>query len=124
MMPIALFGDGSTAPHVFAAYSLTPLLFDFAIQPWGVGLCRDGNSLPQRPLDLLRQIDQEEVTGGIQVILARLIDDAQQPFLLGRLIRQDLIDLANDQVFTALVFQANSKSSRGDVFHSLSPKSV
>jgi hypothetical protein len=32
MMLLALFADGSTAPHVFGADALTPLLFDFAIQ--------------------------------------------------------------------------------------------
>ncbi len=74
--------------------------------------------LPQRAFDLLRQVNGEEITGRIHVIFARLVYDANESFFFGSLVRQDLIDLANDQVLTAFILEANGKPGRGYIFHS------
>jgi hypothetical protein len=37
-----------------------------------------------------------KVIGGIQIIFTRLVDDAKERLFLGSLIRQDLVDPAND----------------------------
>jgi hypothetical protein len=70
----------------------------------------------------LRQFDDEEVPGGIQVVLAGLVNDAKMLFLLGSLVRHDRIDLANFQILAALVLEANGEPSRGCVFRFLSQK--
>ena len=75
-------------------------------------------SLPQRAFDLLRQVNGEEITGRIQVIFARLVYDANKSFFLGSFVRQDLINLANDQVLAAFILEANGKPGRGYIFHS------
>ena len=57
----------------------------------------------QCSFDLLRQGNQEEEVGGIQIILTGLVHYPEQPFFLGNLIRDDLIDLPNDKIVTALI---------------------
>ena len=65
---------------------------------------------------MLKILD-EKITGRIKIIFARLINDANVVFSLGLFVRQNLINLADNQIFTVLVLEANGKSGRVGTFH-------
>jgi len=76
--------------------------------------CSRGNNrqgLPKGAFNFLRQINDEEVARGIEVVFAGLINDAKVVLLLGFLVREDRVNLANDQVFAVLISEANGKPS-------------
>ena len=91
---------------------------------WLAALRGDRQCALQGSFDLLRKRQQEKVTSRIEIILARLIDDAKVIFFLGLLIWQDQIKLANYQIFAILILETECKSDGVCTLHRLNPETA